>query len=312
MEYVYKALNGKKLTKVEFFQYFERKVAKTISRFNLIEHGDTICIGVSGGKDSLVLLHILSKMSKKKNFKIEAILIDEGIDDYREKTIPKAQEVCDANEVKLNIYSYENEFGQKLDRIVEKGFHPCSVCGVFRRKLLNKYARKLNATKLATGHNLDDEAQAVLMNQYKNNLSLSARMGPKNGIVQHDGFIPRIKPLYLCTEKEIMIYAFLNNLTDNFTECKYVNDSFRKTVQEQLNDMEEKHPGSKQGLINSYLENLPLLRANFKSDIPIKACTECGEPCMGDTCNACKMEARLHSQPVELQIKENKEKVNEA
>ena len=293
MNYVYKGLNGKKLTKSEFLKYFERKVAKTISRFNLIQHGDNVCIGVSGGKDSLVLLHILSKFSKEKNFTVSAILVDEGIDGYRDKTIPKAKEVCDKNDVELNIYSYENEFGQKLDRIVEKGFHPCSVCGVFRRKLLNKYARELKATKLATGHNLDDEAQAVLMNQYKNNLSLSARMGPMNGIAQHDGFIPRIKPLYMCTEKEVMVYAFLNDLTDNFTECKYVSDSFRKDVQEQLNDMEEKHPGSKQGLINAYLENLPLLRKEFKATIPIKACQECGEPCMGDICNACKMESRI-------------------
>lgn len=292
-QYVYQSLSGEKLTKTDFTKYIEKKVAKTISQFNLIERDDIVTVAVSGGKDSLVLLHILSKFQKKHGFKLNAILIDEGIAGYRDKTIPKAQSVCNDNEVELHIYSYKDNFGQPLDNIVKDGFHPCSVCGVFRRKLLNKHARELKSTKLATGHNLDDEAQAILMNQLKHNLELSARMGPITGLQQDKLFVPRIKPLYMITEKEVMIYAFLHDLTDDFTECPYVNESFRKDVQEMLNNLEDKHPGAKQGLVKSFLDNLPLLRDKYRSTRSIQTCNECGEPCIGESCNACKMQQKI-------------------
>lgn len=298
--YVFELLSGEKLTKAEFSKYIEKKVAKTISQFKLIEKGDKVGVAVSGGKDSLVLLHLLAK---QKNIELQAILIDEGIAGYRDKTIPKAQEICKKLNVPLKILSYEEEFGEPLDKIVKKGFYPCSVCGVFRRKLLNKAARELGCTKLATGHNLDDEAQAILMNQYKNNLALSARMGPISGKKDHEGFVRRIKPLYLITEKEVMTYAFLHQLTDNFTECKYVNESFRRDIQEQLNLLEEKHPGSKQGLVKSFLETLPLLHESHKGTIPIRNCEKCGEPASSKLCNACVMEERVHKKPKLSQLK---------
>ncbi|HAB51479.1 MAG TPA: tRNA lysidine(34) synthetase TilS, partial [Ignavibacteriales bacterium] len=59
---------------------------------------------------------------------------------------------------------------------------PCTICGIFRRYLLNKKSKELKLTKLATGHNLDDEAQSIMMNQMKNNMNASARLGPKTGI----------------------------------------------------------------------------------------------------------------------------------
>ena len=110
-------------------------------------------------------------------------MIDEGIKNYRDKTIKTAEEFCSKNKIKLNIYSYKEEFGMPLDNMLKVlDVKPCALCGIFRRYLLNKKSKQLKFTKLATGHNLDDEAQSILMNQFKNNIHLSARLGPNVGI----------------------------------------------------------------------------------------------------------------------------------
>ena len=211
---------GEKLCKKHFIEYFENKVFKTITKFDLIGKKENLGVAISGGKDSLTLLHILSKLSKQNpKIKLTAIMIDEGIKGYRDKTLITAKEFCDKNNIKLNIYSYEKEFGMPLDAMLKVlDVKPCTICGIFRRYLLNKKSKELKFTKLATGHNLDDEAQSILMNQFKNNIHLSARLGPKVGIKENKSFVQRSKPLYLCTEKEVTTYAFINKLLDNFTE----------------------------------------------------------------------------------------------
>jgi len=211
-----------------FIKYFEKKVLKAIRQFKLIDKKDNIAVAVSGGKDSLTVLHILNKLSESmRDLKINAILIDEGIKKYRGITIKDAKSFCKKNKIPLHIYSYKKEFGYTLDQMVKKiDMNSCTVCGVLRRYLLNKKSRLLNANKLATGHNLDDEAQSILMNQFKNNQELSARLGPITGISRFKNFIPRIKPLYLLTEKETATYAFLKNFNKKYIECPYSKNGF--------------------------------------------------------------------------------------
>ena len=240
--------NNIKLCKKCFAQYFEKKVKKTIRDHNLIEKGDHIGVALSGGKDSITTLHLINEITKDNpKIKLTAILINEGIKNYREKTIKTAQDFCDKINVELKIYSFKEEFKKDLDEVTD-GKHACSVCGVLRRYLLNKYARELKVNKLATGHNLDDEAQSILMNQFKNNLHISARLGPITGIKEDKRFIRRIKPLYFLTEKEIMTYAYLKNLATPFNECPYAKDSYRDEMRKLINNFDKKYPSSKHSL----------------------------------------------------------------
>ena len=290
---------GEKLCKNHFIEYFESKVFKTIRQFDLIGKEEHLGIALSGGKDSLTLLHIMAKLSKQNpKIKLTAIAINEGIHGYRDKTLVTAEKFCKENNVPLHIYSYEEEFGMPLDNMLKTlDVKPCTICGIFRRYLLNKKSRELGFTKLATGHNLDDEAQSIVMNQFKNNIQASARLGPKAGInygrtasgtssVGNKNFVQRIKPLYLCTEKEVTTYAFVNNLLDNFNECPNVSQSYRAQVRDMLNNFENENPGTKYAIINSFLQVLPDLKERFKGE-DVNSCKECGEPASKDKCNAC-------------------------
>ena len=295
-----------KLCKGHFTEYFENKVFRTIRQFDLIGKEEDLGVAISGGKDSLTLLHILKKLSEQNpKIKLTAILINEGIEGYRNHTIATAQNFCDKNSIKLNIYSYEEEFGMPLDNMLKTlDVKPCTICGIFRRYLLNKKSKELGFTKLATGHNLDDECQSVLMNQFKNNIQSSARLGPKVGIKENPNFVPRIKPLYLCTEKEVTTYAFLNGILDVFNECPNVAKSYRAQVRDMLNDFEAKFPGTKYAIINSFLQTLPDLKSRFK-EAEVNFCKSCGEPAAKDKCNACKYAAKLNKAKNESLIKIN-------
>jgi len=274
-----------------FIKYFEKKVKRTISGYKLIEKNDHIVFAASGGKDSTTLIYLIKKiLNSRKDVKLTAVGIDEGIHDYRDKNLEFLKKFCKENKISLKIYSYKKEFGKSLDEILKKykGI-PCSICGVLRRYLLNKKARELHATKLATGHNLDDESQSIMMNYFRDNMKISARLGPKTGIVKNKGFIPRIKPLYFLTEKEVTAYAFLKGFMHEFTECPHSSEAYRGSVRDMLNEFEAKYPGTKHSIINSFIEILPLLKEKFKKeDSEIKSCTICEEPCAQSICKTCQ------------------------
>ena len=286
---------GQKLCKKHFTEYFEDKVHKTITKFDLIGKKENLGVAVSGGKDSLTLSFILNKLSKRNpKIKIEAIAIDEGIKNYRDKSLITAKEFCNKHNIKLNIYSFKEEFGMPLDNMLKiLDVKPCTICGIFRRYLLNKKSKELRLTKLATGHNLDDECQSIMMNQFKNNIQASARLGPKVGVKINKNFVQRIKPLYLCMEKEVATYAFVNNLLDKFAECPNVSKSYRAQVRDMMNGFEQKFPGTKYSIVNSFLHVLPGLKQRFK-DEAVNYCMNCGEPASRDKCNACKFADKLN------------------
>lgn len=288
------------LCKNHFINYFEDKVFKTIKKYDLIKPTDKICVAASGGKDSLTVLYLTKKYCEKNGIPAKtlfALAIDEGIKNYRSKTLNDLKTFCKKHHLFLNIVSNQEEFGKTLDEsypIINKGTKkkPCNVCGVWRRYLLNKYSRKFGANKIVTGHNLDDEAQAIIMNLFKANTKLAGRLGPISGEKEHDLFIQRVKPLYFCTDKEVRLYALLKKFEVQFIECPYSHSGYRYQVQEMLNDFENKFKGTKQGIIKSFLSLLPKLSTE---DQEIKTCSICQEAANQDVCNACKMKELIQN-----------------
>ena len=292
------------LCKTHFLNYFEEKVFKTIKEYQLLNRNDTICVAASGGKDSLAVLYLTKKFLQKNNFesKIFALVVDEGIAGYREHTLKDLQKFCQKYKIDLQKVTFEEDFGATLDQAHPKinkdtKKKPCNICGVWRRYLLKQQARNAGATKLITGHNLDDEAQVILMNMFKANTSLAAQLGPKTGIEEHKLFVQRVKPLYFCTEKETRLYAFLKGFTVNFAECPHAQDGFRVSIRDMLNDFESKYQGTKQSIVRSFLEMLPALQEKSRKEQAAEAqpCQHCGEPARNDICNACKLQEVLHA-----------------
>ena len=302
-KYIYKLLSGKLLTAGDFVKYFEKKVFKTINKFKLLEYDDKVVVALSGGKDSITLLYLLHKFMKKKNLEknLSALLIDEGIKNYRNKTIIFAKKFCDDLNINLHIEKFETKFKSQdynVNYVKKNGLNlsACNICGTYRRNLLNTGARKLKATKVATGHNLDDESQNILLNIFKNNFKILSRLGVMNGVVKDDLFVPRIKPLYFMSEKEVRLYTIVKNFDLNYTECPYSKDQFRNELSDILNELEDKHKGIKQSVVNFFLEIEPELKKKYIDDFGEEKtkCGECGELSQQKICNACKLKNLLY------------------
>ena len=211
------------------------------------------------------------------------------------KFAKKIQEhILDEKKIELKIYSFIEEYGIALDDILERlsskadKANPCTICGILRRRILNSKARELGLDKIATGHNLDDEAQAILMNQFRKNVLASAKLGPVVGVKKDKRFVQRIKPLYLCPEKEVMLYSRLKGFAAKKLVCKYRRFAFRKDVCDMLDDFEQKHPGIKNNIISSFMEVLPLLKKEYQNK-RIRTCSRCGEVSSKDLCNVCRL-----------------------
>lgn len=272
--------------KDHFIEYFEKKVKDTIKKFNLLSKKDKVVVAVSGGKDSTTILYLLHKFG----YDVTALAIDEGIKGYRPKTLKDLKEFCAENKIKLKIVSFKDNFNRTLDEAVKHKQYadaPCTVCGTFRRYLLNKHAKGF--TKIATGHNLDDEAQAILMNLTKGHVNLLSRLGPISTIKK--GFTQRIKPLYFCTEKEVRIYSLLKGFNITFVECPYAHVSYRSKIRDLLNDYENKHIGTKLNIVNHFLEIKDKI---ITKPVKMYFCTICDQPSLTQICKACQIKEEIN------------------
>lgn len=291
--YVITLSSGKKLDKSEFIHYFEKKVLRTIRKYNLINPKDKVIVACSGGKDSNVVLYVLNKLCKKRRQKIKAIAIDEGMKGYRDKLLKELNKFCKEQDIELEVISLKKEYGFTLDQIYKKikklRLSSCYVCSILKRWLLNKKAKKQGFTVIATGHSLDDEAETIMLNLMKGNPKLLAKLGPSSGIKRIEEFIQRIKPLYLCSEKEIILYAKLKKIPLSFGACPKRGETFRVEVREFLRDMEKKHVEIKNAVVNSLLGILPLLKREYGEKYVLKKCKICGEPCSQEICKRCQI-----------------------
>ncbi len=291
-------LTGKeKLCKNHFLTYFEKKVRKTIRIHKLIGKKENILVAASGGKDSTVALYLLNKIIQNKKINIEVLHIDQSIGNYSLQNKKNIKKFCKKYKIKLHETSFRKEFGYSLcymqSSLKEKGIElkSCTICGILRRYILNKAAKKLKATLVVTGHNLDDEAQSVIMNIFKNNISLLSRLGPKTGVMKDKKFVTRIKPLYFCTEDETALFSKLMGFDVVYKPCPCSLEAYRRSVLNMLNDFDKKNAGTKYGIINSFLEIKPLLADKYKGKI--KVCRKCGEASAQDVCSTCKLVGKM-------------------
>lgn len=272
-----------------FKEYFEKKVRKTIRKFKLLDRKEKIGVAVSGGKDSTVCMHIL----KNLGYDVTGLTVDALIGNYTKENLKNLKSVCKKYKIPLEILSFRKEFGYSLcyirDVLKEKGYDysSCMICGILRRFLINKYAKKLKLDVIATGHNLDDEAQAFIMNVFRNDKTLALRQGPVSGKGISKHFVKRVKPLYLCSEKETTAYSKLMNFPVNYKPCPCRVGAYRKKYLDMLDDFEKKFPATKNNIIAFYLRMIYPQKQKVKGEA--NKCELCSEPASKEICRKCQI-----------------------
>lgn len=287
--------SGESLCARCFIKSIEDKTQATISKYGMLEFNDRIAVAVSGGKDSVTLLHILAKIEREfPKSRLFAVTVDEGIKGYRDEAVKIAKENCRKLNVEHLMVSFKELYGYELDEIVKitrekvSRLTPCAYCGVLRRRALNIAAREVNADKLATAHSLDDEAQTILLNILHGNPLRLARVKPVS-VDAHPKLVRRVKPFCEIPEREIAFYAYLRKIRFQSSPCAYASTALRNDIRNALNRLEEKHPGMKFTIFRSIEKIRPALENLAANDEKLGDCRFCGEPTTGDVCMPCRL-----------------------
>jgi uncharacterized protein (TIGR00269 family) len=261
---------------------------------------DNILVAVSGGKDSVGLLHVLAGIERRfPKASLLAVSIDEGIEGYRDEAIRIARENCELLGVQHTVLSFDSLFGVTLDELVQKArklqstkhLGACSYCGVLRRHTLNLAAKNLEADALALGHNLDDVVQTYLLNIVHGDVWRVHYFGAVS--MDSEGhFVRRVRPFCLVPERETAFYAYLKNIKFQSVACPYAGEALRNDVRFWLNRLEQRHAGSLFTVFRSFEK---VGKAMGKPEREFNVCKRCGGPCgaIDDACVACKSLEKL-------------------
>ena len=247
-----------------------------------------------------MLTHILDEtFGKDPRVEMMALTIHEGIEGYRDASVDACVELAEDLEMRHELVSYEEEFGVRMDDVVEddpENMAACAYCGVFRRDLLEGYADEFGADKLLTGHNLDDEAQTALMNILEGDVKqvakhFDASLGSFDDRHDQEDFIPRAKPLRDIPEKEVALYAHIKNLPAHITECPHSSEAYRGEIQQLLWKLEENHPGTRHSIMSGYEELAELTAERYRSDegADLNDCEQCGSKTGSRVCRKCRL-----------------------
>lgn len=285
----FQRFSGRFFCKKCYINYFHKKVYKYLRVNKLVKHKERVGVAVSGGKDSLALLNVLHNANV--NLDLVVITVDEGIHGYRDRLIPTISKICDEFSVEHHVYSLHEEYGISTDDLAPLNLKYCTYCGVLRRVLLNKKARELGVTKLAIGHNLDDEIQTYFLNILRGDIDRFTRIGTLYP-AKNSKFVPKIKPLRMFLEREVLIYSLLLGFTVQDSSCPYAYTAMRNDIRSFLDDIESKRPGTKKIALRSF-DKLSKKLFPLMDSVEIATCTQCGEPSSNTICKACELTSNI-------------------
>lgn len=223
-----------------------RKVTRAIVEHNLIEDGDRVMVGLSGGKDSWALMKILDELRRRApiSFSLVAVNVDSGYKDYQHDLIART---CEKQGWELRIE--HTSIGDTMDDLLADGATPCSLCARLRRGVLYRIADEVGATKIALGHHSDDFIETLLLNLFFTGAlkAMPARLVSDNA--RH----VVIRPLAYVAESEARQYTKECGLPIIGCCCPACGDLSlqRQRVKRLLHDLELEYPDIKNSMLKA-------------------------------------------------------------
>jgi tRNA 2-thiocytidine biosynthesis protein TtcA len=228
-----------------------RDTGRAIADFRLIQAGDRILVGVSGGKDSFTLLHLLQLLQRSApiEFSLVACNLDQGHPGF-----PAAQLEAYLRATGVEVAMLKQDTFSIVKRLVPEGQTACSVCSRLRRGILYNAARELRCTKIALGHHRDDLIESLFMSMLFTGKLRS--MPPR--LRSDDGRNVVIRPLCYVAESDIAAFAAERKFPIIPCDlCGSQENLQRKRVKALLTQLESEHPGVRASLLGAMGNVMP-------------------------------------------------------
>ena len=242
------------------FEKISKKAGKMLNEHRLVEEGDRILVGLSGGKDSMILLEAMADRRRHLplDFQLFAVHVSATNIGYEMDT-DYLKEFC--SELGIPLYLEDIE----VDLTVDPKKAPCFVCSWNRRKRIFELSKELNCNKVALGHHKDDAIQTLLMNMiYHGSISSLPQK-----LSMFEGRIQLIRPLLFIPEKELTYYATLRSFKQQEKTCPYDDATKRVAIKELIRQMDRLNRDARRNLFqamdNIYEEYLPDLKNNSQT-----------------------------------------------
>ena len=229
-------------------------VRRCVTDYDMIQEGETVAVGVSGGKDSLVTLTALARLSKfyQKPFKVAAITVETGVPGMNFDAVADYCEKLGVEYIRVNVPIYEIVFLERKEK------NPCSLCAKLRRGALSTAMNEHGIKTIALGHHYDDAIETLLMN-----LLFEGRIGCFQPVTYLDrSGITQIRPLLYCREDEVCRVVERLHLPVVHNPCPANGYSRRQEVKELIASLETRYPDIKQKLFGS-MQRYPLYGWNL-------------------------------------------------
>jgi uncharacterized protein (TIGR00269 family) len=282
------------LCRDHYLEWLPEQSERFIQMYRMFTRDERILVAVSGGKDSLVLWDVLTKLGYQADGLYIGLGIDGGID-YSDQSYEQIRAfMADRPSFHLMAVDVEATYGATIpvaaantNRGREK---PCAVCGLSKRHIMNRAALEGGYDVLATGHNLDDEAAILFGNTLTWQTGYLSRQGPVLPATG-EGLARKVKPFCRFYERETAAYAIMAGIDYMYDECPYAAGASSIYYKELLNNLEADRPGAK---LQFYLN---FLRAKEKEgafnqpmkQVTLQACHTCGQPTTADgQCAFCR------------------------
>jgi tRNA(Ile)-lysidine synthase TilS/MesJ len=222
----------------------KERFVKAMATYHLIEDDDRILVGLSGGKDSLLLTELLAKRAKIQHPRFEVEVLHVRMENIHYETDTSyLQQFCDNLGVRLHVRTTSFE----VDGTSRKQKQPCFLCSWNRRKQLFNLAQELGCNKIALGHHQDDLLHTALMN-----LTFQGRFGTMPARLKMRKMpLSIIRPLCMIEERDIKAYAEMQGYQKQQKLCPYENDSHRTDIKRLYETIEQMNPEARFSMWNA-------------------------------------------------------------
>ncbi|MBI4670148.1 MAG: adenine nucleotide alpha hydrolase family protein [Chloroflexi bacterium] len=275
-------------------EWFVDSTQRAIEKYKMFDRDARILVAVSGGKDSLALWDVLTRLG----YTSDGLYIGLGIQgdiaysdqslarirEFQEKVVPAAT---------LHVVDIQETYGKTIPQIARENTRghgkPCAACGLTKRYVMNRLAAERGYTVLATGHNLDDEAAVLMQNTLHWQTGYLARQAPV--LEASDGLARKVKPFCRFYERETATYALVRGIDYVYDECPHAVGNLTNFYKTLLNQLENESPGAK---LQFYIQFLKARAEGFfqapADKTELHACEVCGQPTTAPgRCAFCRM-----------------------